>query len=257
MSRVRVKICGLTLPEHAVACVEDGVEMIGLVFWERSKRHVSVEQARRVTAALPPRTAPPAVTLTPGPGLWFEGCAAAVERLIDAGQGRPLVVGVFADQPVSLMNSIAEAADLDLIQLGGDEPWEMAFQLRRPAIKTLRVGGDSNAAGLLASVETGTASLLLMDAAVPGLPGGAGVRADWDVAADLARSLPVMLAGGLNPDNVPEAVARVQPWAVDVSSGVERDGVKDVVLIDAFVRAARSAGDGTSRDATGAPVARS
>ena len=245
MSRVRVKICGLTLPEHAAACAEAGAGFVGLVFWEKSKRHVSVEQARRITAALPPRTAPPAETLTPAAGRWFQGCADAVDGLFDSGNGRPLVVGVFADQPVSLINAVAEAADLDLIQLGGDEPWETALQLRRPAIKSVRASGETGAADLLALALPGTACLTMIDAAVPGQPGGTGVRADWNVAADLARSLPVLLAGGLTPENVAEAIARVQPWGVDVSSGVERDGMKAVDLIHDFIRATR---DGNCKD---------
>ena len=238
---MRVKICGLTLPEHAAAAHHAGAEFIGLVFAERSRRRVTVEQARRIAAALPPRGAPPAesLTLTTG-GLWFERCAAALDDLI--GLGRPLVVGVFADQPVTLINSIAEAADLDLIQLSGDEPWEICLELRRPAIKTLRAGADADPAGLLASVETGTASLCLLDADVPGQLGGTGRAANWSVAAEVARTLPLMLAGGLTPGNVAEAVARVQPWAVDVSSGVERERVKDPDLIRQFVQEVKRVG---------------
>lgn len=237
---VRVKICGLTRPEHAEVTVELGVEFIGLVFAEQSRRRVTVEQARRIAEALPPRAQPVVENLPlAGAQLWFRGCATALEGLI-AG-GRPLVAGVFADQPVSLMNSIAEAADLDIIQLGGNEPWETALRLHRPAIKTLRAVAGSRARDLLVSVEAGTASLCMLDAQVAGQLGGTGERADWDVAAELARSIPLMLAGGLAPGNVQEAIERVQPWAVDVSTGVERDGVKDGDLIREFVRAARAA----------------
>ncbi len=238
--RVRVKICGVTLPEHALAAANAGAEFIGLVFAERSRRRVTVEQARRIVEALPPRSGAAVETLELiGADLWFRGCAAALDRLIE--RGRPLVVGVFADQPVSLMNSIAEAADLDLIQLGGNERWETCLRLHRPAIKTLRAGSDARARDLLVSVETGTASLCLLDADVPGQLGGTGTKADWEVAAELAGALPLMLAGGLTPENVANAVATVRPWAVDVSSGIERDGVKDVALIEQFVAATRAA----------------
>jgi phosphoribosylanthranilate isomerase len=240
---VRVKICGLTLPEHAAAAHEAGAEFIGLMFAERSRRRVTVEQARAITAALPPRTEPPAAVLPLGEsGLWFRRCAEALDRLI--ARGRPLVVGVFVNQPATLVNSIAEAADLDLIQLSGDEHWEMSLTLRRPVVKALRIGAGTAVGDVLASVEAGTAALCLLDADVPGEFGGTGQSADWQVATEVARSLPVMLAGGLTPVNVAEAGGRVRPWAVDVSSGVERDGVKDVGLIHGFVRAAKGADHG-------------
>jgi phosphoribosylanthranilate isomerase len=136
-----------------------------------------------------------------------------------------------------------------LIQLSGDERWEICLQLRRPAIKALRpVNGSPCAPDLIRSAEVGTASLCMLDADVPGAYGGTGQRADWDVAADIAAALPLMLAGGLNPANVEEAIRTVRPWAVDVSSGVERDGVKDVELIRDFGRAARSAAVGMGTD---------
>lgn len=242
-SDVRVKICGLTLPDHAEAAASSGVELVGLMFAERSRRHLSVEAARRVLEGLPPRTGSTVENLTlAGEGLWFRRCADVIGTLF--ARRRPLVVGVFADQPVSLMNSIAETLDLDLIQLSGNEPWETCLQLRRPAIKMLRAGDAASARELLGSVETGTAALCLLDADVPGEYGGTGTLANWRVAGEVARSLPIMLAGGLSPANVGAAVATVQPWAVDVSSGVERDGVKDVTLIREFVRAAKSAGVG-------------
>ena len=241
---VGIKLCGLTLPEHAEAAAEAGAEFVGLVFAEQSRRRVTVEQARRIAAALPERREPPAQTLELiGAELWFGGCAAALDVLI--GRGRPLVVGVFADQPVSLMNSIADAADLDLIQLGGNERWDTCLRLHRPAIKTLRAGAGARARDLLMMVEPGTASLCLLDADAPGQYGGTGTKADWQVATELAGSIPLMLAGGLTPENVAEAVATVRPWAVDVSSGIERDGVKDVALIRDFVAAARAAAVGT------------
>jgi len=240
---MRIKICGLTDPSHVEATVALGVEFIGLVFAERSRRHVSVEQAKRLMAALPPREAPEPTLELQGSGLWFQRCADALDALVV--QRRPLVVGIFADQPVALMNSIAEMVGLDLIQLSGNERWETCLQLRRPAIKTVRTEPGVASAALRQRIETGMAHLLHIDAYVEGELGGTGRPAAWDVAAGLAAELPVMLAGGLAPANVGKAIAAVRPWAVDVSSGVERDGAKDVRLIEEFVRAARAAAVGT------------
>jgi phosphoribosylanthranilate isomerase len=241
---MHIKICGLTRPEHVEAAATAGASFIGFMFAERSRRHVTVEDAKRLSAVLPPRDQRAVESLQLAqPGLWFQRCADALDQLI--ARGRPLTVGIFANQPVALVNAIAEAADLDLIQLSGDERWETCLQLRRPAIKALRAdGGCTSAQDLLRVAEAGTASLCMLDAEVPGEYGGTGQTADWQVAAEVASSLPLMLAGGLTPENVGTAIATVRPWAVDVSSGVERDGVKDVELIQDFIRAARSAAVG-------------
>jgi phosphoribosylanthranilate isomerase len=236
---VRVKLCGLTQPEHIDTAATLGVEFIGLVFAQQSRRRVTVEQAKRLVAVLPPRE-PAAVTLPlGGGGLWFDRCADALDRLIE--QRRPVLVGVFADQPPSLVNSIAEAVGLDVIQLSGNERWETALQMRRPVIKTVRARPGAGATALRLGVETGMAHLLHLDAFVEGELGGTGRTAPWDVAAAIAGEMPLMLAGGLTAENVGDAVAAVQPWAVDVSSGVERAGVKDPLLMQTFVQAARAA----------------
>lgn len=241
---MHVKICGVTRPEHVEAAVGAGAAFIGFMFAEHSRRHVTVEDTKRLSAALPPRTGPALRSLPlEGTGLWFHRCADALSDLI--ARRRPLTVGVFVNQPAALVNAVAEAADLDLVQLSGDEPWEICLQLRRPAIKALRPVEDCSCTQhLIRSAEAGTASLSLLDADVPGAYGGTGQRADWSVAAEVAASLPLMLAGGLTPDNVGDAIRTVQPWAVDVSSGIERDGRKDVGLIHDFVRAAQQAAVG-------------
>ena len=233
----RVKICGVTAPEHVEAAAEAGAAFIGLVFAERSRRHVTVEQAKRLVSVLPRRQGP-ALTALPlgGRGLWFTRCADAIDSLIV--RRRPLVVGVFADQPASLINSIAEAVDLDLIQLSGTERWDACLQMKRPTIKTLRTPPGLTATDLRLQIEAGFAHLCHLDSFVPGELGGTGHIASWEIAADLADGLPLMLAGGLTPENVGEAIRTVHPWAVDVSTGVERDGVKDVELIREFVREA-------------------
>ncbi|MGD9894874.1 MAG: phosphoribosylanthranilate isomerase [Dehalococcoidia bacterium] len=238
---MHIKICGLTRPEYVEAAASAGASFIGFMFAERSRRHITVEETKRLIAVLPPRDEPTVESLQLGhPGLWFQRCADALDALI--ARRRPLTVGIFANQPVALVNAVAEAADLDIIQLSGDERWETCLQLRRPTIKALRSGSDCSCEqDLLRKAEAGTASLCLLDAEVPGEYGGTGQLADWETAARVAASIPLMLAGGLTPANVGTAIAAVRPWAVDVSSGVERDGVKDVDLIQDFVHAARSA----------------
>lgn len=244
-----IKICGLTLPEHAEAARDAGVAMIGLMFAEQSRRRVTVEQARQILAVLPARTEPPLVALPLPAGhtgaLWFHRCALALEGLI--GQRRPLVVGVFADQPPTLVNSIADAAGLDLIQLSGHESWEDCLAMRRPVIKGERVGAADMPVDIIARAEAGTAAMLLLDAAVAGQLGGTGHRFDWRLGRVVAEGLPLLLAGGLTVDNAAEAVQTVQPWGVDVSSGVETDGIKDIAKIAAFVRAVERAGVGQMR----------
>jgi anthranilate synthase/indole-3-glycerol phosphate synthase/phosphoribosylanthranilate isomerase len=221
-----------------------GVDFIGLVFAEQSKRRVTVHEARKVVAGLP---VPASVSRVAGdesandstPRRWFESSAIYLgERLR---RKRPLVVGVFANQTSTIINAIADRVGLDLVQLHGDEPWEEALAIRRPVIKAIRVAPDMSATSLLEQVEVGTASLCLLDASVPGQFGGTGAVFDWSIAAEIAADMPFVLAGGLTPANVTEAVRRVQPWAVDVSSGVEQGGAKDERLIEAFVAAVRAA----------------
>jgi len=218
-----VKICGLSEPKHARAAASYGADLIGVVF-APSRRQVTMGQGRNIAEALGDRSGPPS-----GPAV------DAVEARLRA--GRPLLVGVFADQDADTINSIAEECALDLIQLSGSEPWEMCELLERPVLKCLKVRQGQPAAEILARVRGG--ALLLLDPHVEGSYGGAGVTLDWDVAAEVAREQPVMLAGGLRPDNVALAVRTVRPWAVDVSSGVETEGVKDVSKVRAFIKAAK------------------
>jgi phosphoribosylanthranilate isomerase len=218
-----VKICGVSEPRHARAAASYGADLIGMVF-APSRRQVTMGQARRIAEALGERGSPPAAPSVD-----------AVEERLRA--GRPLLVGVFADQDADTINAIADDCALDLIQLSGSEPWEACASLNRPVLKCLKVHEDQTAPDILAQVRGG--ALLLLDPYVEGAYGGAGVTLDWDVAARVAGEQPVMLAGGLRPDNVARAVSTVHPWAVDVSSGVETEGVKDVSKIRAFIKAAK------------------
>ena len=236
---VHIKICGVTRPEHAEAAIDAGAAFVGLLFAEQSKRRVTVEQAKRIVCAVrgdAPSVSPLALT---GDGPWFHKCATALNEQLE--EGGPLIVGVFANQPVALVNAIAESVGLDLIQLSGTERWDTCLQLHRPVIKTVRTEPGVPTAAMRQSLEPGMAHLLHVDAFVQGEMGGTGVTAAWDVATALACDLPIMLAGGLTPENVEDAIMRVRPWAVDVSSGVESGGVKDVTLIRAFTKAARAA----------------
>jgi phosphoribosylanthranilate isomerase len=220
-----IKICGLREPAHALAAAEAGADFVGLVFAE-SGRRVSVEQAQAIVGALgEPRLV--------GAG----GGAAQIEALLR--RKRPLVVGVFAGADAETVNSTAEAVGLDLAQLSGDEPWELCAKLSMPVLKAVKVRDGTSVEEIIAALRPGAVPLL--DTDVEGALGGTGRPFDWVVAAGVARRFPIVLAGGLTPENVGEAVRRVRPWAVDVSSGVETNGVKDVEKICAFVAAVREA----------------
>lgn len=198
---MRVKICGVTRPEDARAAVEAGADAIGLVF-AAGKRTVPLAAARAIAALLPP---------------WF-----------------PLV-GVFRDQPLSELQAVLAQVPLTHLQLHGSESRAFADALARPAVKALPVCSAEDEAAAEGWLDAPHA--LLLD----GATGGAGQPCDWDRAARLARRRPLILAGGLTPDNVAAAVRAVRPAAVDVSSGVEAaPGVKDPARIAAFIRAARA-----------------
>ncbi len=240
-SRTRIKLCGLRSAEQAAIAADLGVEFVGLVFAERSRRRVTVEQARRLVEGLGPQ----AGTLerlrcdaVPAGG-WFQRCAAAFDLAL--AERRPLVVGVFGDQPTSLINAVAEAVPLDLVQLSGTGTWEQALEIHRPVIKALHVRPETTPETAIETAEVATAALCLLDTAVPGEIGGTGQPFDWTLAARLAPRLPFLLAGGLAPDNAGRAVACVRPWGVDVSSGIETDGTKDPAKMRAFVAAVRAA----------------
>jgi phosphoribosylanthranilate isomerase len=224
----------------AIAAAEAGADFVGIMFADSSRRRVSVEEAALIARAagepmqdVEQEEPPP---LHPGrfdnAEAWFLHGAEALDRLL--ARKRPLVVGVFEDQPIDEVNEIADEAGLDLVQLSGDEPWSDALLATRQAIKVVRQLPGMTAADVRASLASDTALAFMLDESL-----GSGVIGDWDVARDVASKLPMWLAGGLTPENVGEAIRVVRPWAVDVSSGVETDGVKDASKIAAFVRAAK------------------
>jgi phosphoribosylanthranilate isomerase len=202
-----VKICGLRTIEHALAAIDAGADMIGLNF-AASRRQVSPEQAALIAEAV--RATPHA--------------------------RRVSITGLFVNETPEHMLAIARMCRLDALQLSGDEHSEIARRLPGIALlKSIRLDGTPAEAGWLDAADV----RLLVDAHVPGSYGGAGVLADWRRAAELARRRLIVLAGGLTPENVGAAIRQVHPWGVDVSSGVETNGVKDVAKIRAFVAAAR------------------
>jgi len=206
-----VKICGLRTIEHALAAADAGADMLGLNF-AASRRQVSPEQAALI--------------------------AEAVRAMPNA--GRVGIVGLFVNETPERMLEIAGLCGLDAIQLSGDETSEVVGQLRGIRLfKAIRLDGAPNEAGWL-EADQAPSVRLLVDAHVPGSYGGAGVLADWGRAAELARRRSIVLAGGLTPENVGAAIRQVQPWSVDVSSGVETNGIKDIIKIRAFVAEARA-----------------
>jgi len=211
VTHLLVKICGITSAEDARVAVEAGADALGFVFFSMSPRRTTVGRAAEIARTLP----------------------STVRR-----------VGVFVNEPREEMARMADAVGLDLLQLHGDEPPEALEGLPRPAIKAVRVGKGfaSEEAMRYASKAAG----ILVDTRLPGetqLPGGTGVSFDWSLVRGLAERVPfLMLAGGLDPLNVAEAIRAVRPHAVDVSSGVESlPGRKDPEKVRAFVRAAREA----------------
>lgn len=199
----RVKICGITSAADALLAAEAGADAIGLIFWPLSKRHVDVDRAQTIARALPPFVS---------------------------------VVGVFVDETPDAVRSVADAVGLSAVQLHGRERAADWARFPRPVLKAMPVEAYADS-------EWRTArAAVLVDAHDPVTIGGTGRTVDWDQARAIASTRPLVLAGGLTPDNVAQAVAHVRPWGVDVASGVEQSpGVKDPDKVRAFVAAARTA----------------
>jgi len=202
--RTRIKICGITRPEDGLAVAEAGGDAIGLVFYEPSPRNVTIEQAQAVVAALPPFVT---------------------------------VVGLFVNATDDEIREVLDAVPLGLLQFHGDEPAGLCGGYGLPYIKALRM-----APGLDVAATAGLyrdAQGILLDAYQPGVAGGTGEVFDWQAVPEGLKK-PIILAGGLTPDNVGEGIAQVHPYAVDVSGGVEAaKGIKDINKISAFIDAVR------------------
>ncbi len=215
MTRLFVKVCGITSPDDGVAAAEAGADAIGLVFWPESPRAVTLERARAIGAALP----------------------SFVVR-----------VGVFVDAGRDEMARVADAAGLDLLQLHGGEPPEALADLPRRALKAVRVG-DGFAPEDALRYE-GRAAGLLLDTRAPGAPGGTGRAFDWSLARGVReRTRFLLLAGGLTPENVRAAIEAVRPDGVDASSSLEAaPGRKDHGRVRAFVEAVRAVESGRGEE---------
>ena len=206
MSAVRSKICGITRIEDALSAVEAGTDAIGLVFYAKSPRAVTLQKARSIIAALPPFVT---------------------------------TVGLFVNASRCELGEILDAVSLDLLQFHGDESPEDCDGYHRPYIKALRVKPGDDIAAQVALYRG--ASGVLLDTYVPGIPGGTGEAFDWSLVPQ-GLSKPVILAGGLTAENVTQAIAQVRPYAVDVSGGVEKaKGIKDAEKIRAFMQAVKTA----------------
>jgi len=202
---VRVKICGITRSEDLHAACNAGADALGFVFYAKSPRRLSIGQAAELVAQLPP--------------------------FVQS-------VGLFVNAEPAFVESVLNVAPLDLLQFHGDETPADCTRYGRPYLKAIRVKPDTDL--LKCAADFAAASGLLLDAYVPGVPGGTGARFDWRL---IPPRLPkrVILSGGLTPDNVAEAVQRVGPWAVDVSSGVEAaKGIKDAQKIARFISQAKA-----------------
>jgi phosphoribosylanthranilate isomerase len=211
----RVKICGIGRAEHALAAAEAGADFIGLVF-APSKRQVDAKRAAEIVQAVK-----------------------GLER-------PPQTVGVFVNLPAIEVERTAEQCGLDRVQLSGDESWDYIRDIALPVIKAVRVKAGQSGRDILAELERGERYMdddfiCLLDCDVAGSYGGSGRAFDWSVAREAAGRYPVIVAGGLSPHNVGEAIRLAAPWGVDVSSGVESRGSKDIDKIIAFIDAVRAA----------------
>jgi phosphoribosylanthranilate isomerase len=239
-----VKICGNRTPDDVLAAAAAGADFVGMIFAE-SKRQVNVDEAQAMVRALGaplaehelamPPPAQPHVREELEP--WFRHGAEVVEAYL--GVKRPLTVGVFADQPIDEVNELAEEAGVDLVQLSGDERWEDCLLVTRQVIQIVHVSPLDSPSDPFEGVQPGFAIALGLDSAHGPYRGGTGHTFDWEVALRVSERIPIMLMGGLSPDNVAEAIQAVEPWIVDVSSGTETDGVKDHDRVRAFVDAVR------------------
>jgi phosphoribosylanthranilate isomerase len=214
----RIKICGIKEEAHALAAAEAGADFIGLVF-AYSPRQVTPAQAEKIVSAL------------------------------KKSKATTQVVGVFVNTPASKVNRIADSCRLDWVQLSGDEPWGYCRDLANPVIKVIRVSRHHKSEEVCTDLAYGTKilgtqkHLFLLDSNVREKYGGTGRSFDWNLAQPVAEQFTTIIAGGLTPGNVAGAIRTIKPWGVDVSSGVETRGAKDVNKVIKFIEAVRKADD--------------
>ena len=213
------KICGFRDPDSAVVAAESGASFLGFVFVEGVRRQLLPERGAEVIS----------------------------EYRKAAGNDGPKLVGLFANQPADFIDSVVELCGLDYAQLCGDEPPDFWDGLSVPVIRQIKVRDDLDKPDAVTlavrhvEVALDAGHLALLDKHVAGYLGGTGFSFDWEIAREIARDHKVLVAGGLNPENVPQAIRVARPWGVDVSSGVESNGQKDPVKIKAFATAVGTA----------------
>ncbi len=202
----RIKICGITRVEDALAAARSGADALGLVFYEKSPRHVTVQQAAQLAPVVPPFVT---------------------------------VVGLFVNPSEDEVRKVLREVPLDVLQFHGEEPPEFCAQFGRPYLKAVRVKPGVDL--LQCAARYAGAQGLLLDAYIEGTHGGTGASFDWTLIPH-NLPLPVVLSGGLHAGNVAQAIRQVRPWAVDVSSGVEAaKGIKDAAKIAAFINEVKRA----------------
>ena len=204
---VKIKICGITNQEDAALAVAAGADAVGFVFYRKSPRAAEPAVVRAIVAGLPPFVLP---------------------------------VGVFVNEDASVVRNVMDDCGLALAQLHGDETAVYCQALGRPVLKALRLKDRGSFLALAEFQGRANVRGFLIDAHSEQAYGGTGMTADWTLAAEAARSTPIVLAGGLTPANVAQAIQAVRPYGIDVSSGVEAGpGKKDPVKLKAFIEAAR------------------
>lgn len=204
---IKVKVCGITNGEDALAAVESGADALGFIFYEKSPRYVVPAIAGQIIAELPPLV---------------------------------VSVGVFVNEGLATVRSIMDTCHLGMAQLHGDENASYCHELSRPVIKALRLKNRESLLALAEYQGRGSVRGFVLDTFSELAYGGTGQVIDWTLAAEVAKSTPILLAGGLTADNVTEAIRVVRPYGVDVSSGVESaPGKKDRAKLRAFLEAVR------------------
>ena len=213
----RVKICGISEIEHALAAAGLGADFVGIMF-APSRRQVSADRAVEISEA--------------------------VRALADP----PEVVGVFVNLPAEEVNRIADYCRLDRVQLSGDEDWQYCLEIEKPVTKVVHITEGKPASKVVREIEeglelaSGKDVLCQLDTQVGDAYGGTGQTFNWELAKEAAARFPVIVAGGLTPENVGRLIREVKPWGVDVSSGVETGGRKDIDKIRDFIKKAKGGG---------------
>ena len=217
----RFKICGLRDVSNSLAAAESGADFLGFNFVEGVRRQLQPDVGSEIIYDF---------------------------RMAFDGDKMPGIVGLFANQDSNFVNDIIHRCGLDYVQLCGDEPPEFWDELAAPVVRQVRIREDLPRTDAVSVASSKVAEILaaghiaLLDKHQRGALGGTGITFDWQIAREIALEHPVMVAGGLNPNNVAQAIETAVPWGVDVSSGVETDGVKDAEKIRAFAAAVRAAG---------------